>query len=320
MEYQQRERKMRRFSTSARLFITSPNWGYASGYHQRRCCPLQPKSFQTVRTPLRQHLTLFMTTKVDSLGLPPTLRQYVERFASVPDPKLRYQQLLFFAKELPSMDPSLKTDENRVYGCTSVVHVHVSLDENGNVQLQGDSDSQLTKGLLALLVNGFVNCKPDEVTKVDPQFITYSGLTASLTPSRNNGFVSMLAKIKKQVANMLTKEDVEEKDMSQSTTSEALNSEDPSRPVYSTLVRKLSALKPSSLQVIDNSEQHAGHAGALGLNGESHFALSIVAEAFEGLSMVQRHRLVYTLLDEEMRAGHIHALQIDARSPSEKTM
>lgn len=211
------------------------------------------------------------------------------------------------------MDTSLKTDENRVLGCTSVVHVQVSLDEDRNVRLQGDSDSQLTKGLLALLVNGLAGCPPQTVAQIDPQFISYSGLTASLTPSRNNGFVSMLVKIKQQVLALIDsdqpvlEEEQPENDIQI----------DPNRPMYSSIMSKLNVLKPAVLDVTDNSAAHAGHAGAVGLNGESHFAVRVVADAFDGLTMVQRHRVVYTLLADEMGNGYIHALQIDARTPEE---
>lgn len=255
-----------------------------------------------------------MIAKTDSLGLPPALRKYVDSFALVPDPKLRYQQLLFLARQLPVMDQSLKTDANRVRGCTSVVHVHVTLDQQNLVRLQGDSDAQLTKGLLALLVNGLDGAAPEQVQSVDPDFISVSGLSVSLTPSRNNGFVNMLAKIKKDVAGLSDGQPRDEANLSNSQTQIA---DDPDRPVYSALLRKLDALKPIRLEVRDDSAQHAGHAGARGLNGESHFAVYIVSEAFESLSLVQRHRLVYTLMAEEMSSGSIHALQIDARTPEE---
>lgn len=251
-----------------------------------------------------------MVANPDTLNLPPKLQTYVDQLAKVPDPKLRYQQLLFLARQLPPMDPALKTDANRVRGCTSVVHVHVSLDPAGAVALQGDSDAQLTKGLLALLVNGLTGVPARDVHSVDPAFITYSGLSMSLTPSRNNGFVNMLAKIKASVAEMEETRPVEEGQMEQV-------GDVPGRPVYSAILRKLAALKPTALDVTDDSAQHAGHAGAKGLDGESHFSVNVVADAFEGLGMVQRHRLVYTLLNEEMSSGNIHALSIDARTPEE---
>lgn len=75
-------------------------------------------------------------------------------------------------------------------------------------------------------------------------------------------------------------------------------------------------LNPVELQVGDVSYQHAGHAGARGSNGETHFNLRVVSEEFEGKSLVKRHRLIYNLLQEELQNG-LHALSIVAKTPSE---
>lgn len=214
------------------------------------------------------------------------------------------------------MHPSLKTDATRVRGCTSIVHVYVALDEHSRVRLQGDSDAQLTKGLLALLVNGLDGVAPQDVQHVDSRFIEHSGLAVSLTPSRNNGFVNMLAKIKDSVRKLehgggagagLLEDRPGDGDVE-------------GRPVYSSMMRKLQMLKPTVLEVLDDSAKHAGHAEAKGLNGESHFTVKVVADAFEPLSTVQRHRLVYTLLADELGEGGVHALSIDAKTPEEAGM
>jgi BolA family transcriptional regulator, general stress-responsive regulator len=76
------------------------------------------------------------------------------------------------------------------------------------------------------------------------------------------------------------------------------------------------AFKPELLEIIDNSEAHAGHAGAS--SGGGHYHVSIVAEAFEGKSLVQRHQLIYKALGDMMKQ-QIHALGINALSPSEET-
>ncbi|MFI4889594.1 MAG: BolA family protein [Steroidobacterales bacterium] len=62
----------------------------------------------------------------------------------------------------------------------------------------------------------------------------------------------------------------------------------------------------------DESRHHAGHAGAAG--GHSHFRVRIIAEAFRGVSPVERHRLVYAAVGELMKTD-IHALAIEARPP-----
>lgn len=75
------------------------------------------------------------------------------------------------------------------------------------------------------------------------------------------------------------------------------------------------ALNPERLEIIDNSARHAGHAGAHP-EGESHFKLIVVSSAFEGKSRVQRQRLVYDALAEEM-ANHVHALELQTLTPTE---
>ena len=73
------------------------------------------------------------------------------------------------------------------------------------------------------------------------------------------------------------------------------------------------ALEPLVLEVHDDSDQHAGHAGA---REGRHFSVRIVSARFQGLARVARHRLVYDALHSLMPRG-IHALAIDARVPDE---
>lgn len=76
------------------------------------------------------------------------------------------------------------------------------------------------------------------------------------------------------------------------------------------------ALKPAQLDVINQSHRHAGHAEAKA-HGGGHFDVIIVAEAFAGLPLIKRHRLVYDAVDDLMKSGQIHALHIVAKAPSE---
>jgi BolA family transcriptional regulator, general stress-responsive regulator len=73
------------------------------------------------------------------------------------------------------------------------------------------------------------------------------------------------------------------------------------------------AIAPESLEVIDDSHLHAGHAGA---REGRHFTVRVVSARFNGLSRLARHRLVYDSLDELMARG-IHALAIEARAPGD---
>jgi BolA protein len=86
--------------------------------------------------------------------------------------------------------------------------------------------------------------------------------------------------------------------------------------VASTITDKLTtAFRPQRLEVIDQSHMHAGHAGARP-GGETHFAVVIVADAFAGKSRVERQRLVYAALAEEL-AGPVHALSLKALATAE---
>lgn len=78
--------------------------------------------------------------------------------------------------------------------------------------------------------------------------------------------------------------------------------------------QKLSqSFEPISLEVINESDQHAGHAGSPG-TGESHFRVKITAEVFKGQSRLAIHQMINQCLQEELKT-RIHALAIEAKAP-----
>jgi BolA family transcriptional regulator, general stress-responsive regulator len=86
--------------------------------------------------------------------------------------------------------------------------------------------------------------------------------------------------------------------------------------VTETIRRKLQdAFAPSRLEIVDDSENHRGHAGHRE-GGESHFTVIIEAAAFSGMGRLERQRQVNRALAEEL-AGPVHALSIKAKSPGE---
>ena len=75
------------------------------------------------------------------------------------------------------------------------------------------------------------------------------------------------------------------------------------------------ALRPLRLEIEDESQRHAGHAGAHP-EGQSHFHFVVVADAFEGKSRLERQRMVYAAL-KDLMASRIHALSLSTLSPAE---
>lgn len=93
--------------------------------------------------------------------------------------------------------------------------------------------------------------------------------------------------------------------------------------VRAAIESKLTAgLAPQHLEIVDDSHRHAGHAhrmtepGHAGDGGETHFKVAVVSAAFAGKSRVERHRMVNTLLADEL-AGPVHALQLVTKTPDE---
>jgi BolA protein len=78
--------------------------------------------------------------------------------------------------------------------------------------------------------------------------------------------------------------------------------------------QRLAVLQPESIEIVDDSALHAGHAGAKG--GGGHYQLLIVSQQFAGKPTVARHRMVYDALQDMMRE-QIHALSIKAFAPDE---
>jgi BolA protein len=86
--------------------------------------------------------------------------------------------------------------------------------------------------------------------------------------------------------------------------------------VRDTIIARLTAaFAPVALEVVDDSDHHQGHSGARE-GGESHFTVTVVAEAFRGLTRIQRQRLVNGALAEELR-GPVHALSLRVLAPDE---
>ena len=131
------------------------------------------------------------------------LFKQVEKLKNSDDPKRKYKYILWLGKKLKVPDNSILIPENKVQGCVSEVFVKASFEE-GKLYWEGYSDALITKGLLAFLISGMNELTPKEVVNIDSKFIEDTGLKASLTPSRSNGFLNILLKMQSQANDFLS--------------------------------------------------------------------------------------------------------------------
>ena len=130
--------------------------------------------------------------------LPEAIDRIVKRFQRLTDPKQRYEQLILYGKKLETFPESLKIPDNKVQGCVSQVYVVAELDKNERVTFTGESDALISKGFVGLLTICMGGLTQKEIELLSPDFIKDTGLVASLTPSRANGFYNVFKKMQQQ--------------------------------------------------------------------------------------------------------------------------
>ncbi len=128
----------------------------------------------------------------------------VEKLKKADDPKRKYEFILFLGKKLKVPNNNILIPENKVQGCVSQVFVKEIFQE-GKLFWEGYSDALITKGLLAFLISGMNELTPKEVVNINNKFIEDTGLKASLTPSRSNGFLNILLKMQSQANHYMSK-------------------------------------------------------------------------------------------------------------------
>ncbi|KAK9694723.1 BolA domain UV induced protein Uvi31 [Basidiobolus ranarum] len=91
-----------------------------------------------------------------------------------------------------------------------------------------------------------------------------------------------------------------------------------SGPIYLSMEKKLTeGLKPEKLEIVNESHLHAHHAPMKGVTSkETHFRVYVVSDQFEGKNLMQRHRMIYSLLNDELAEG-LHALALKTKTPKE---
>lgn len=121
--------------------------------------------------------------------------EIIHEFSFFEDWEERYIHMIDLAKNLPLIDDQYKTIENTIKGCQSKVWVHAELNDN-KINFTADSDTIITKGIIALLVRTFSNQTPQDIINADTHFIDKIGLKEHLSPTRANGLVSMIKQFK----------------------------------------------------------------------------------------------------------------------------
>ncbi|MGH8173123.1 MAG: SufE family protein [Rhodanobacteraceae bacterium] len=128
--------------------------------------------------------------------------EIADEFAFFGDWTERYQYLIDLGRKLPPFPDALKTDENKVTGCQSLVWLVHSGDAH-RLDFQAISDSAIVSGLIALLLRVYSGRSAEEILRTEPTFIEAIGLAKHLSPTRSNGLAAMLATIKRHAQGAL---------------------------------------------------------------------------------------------------------------------
>jgi cysteine desulfuration protein SufE len=107
----------------------------------------------------------------------------------------KYEYIIDLGKELPIIDSLKKTDDRLIEGCQSKVWLDAKVVD-GKMQFTADSDAIITKGIIGLLIRVLNEQTPEAVATADLFFIQKIGLQEHLSPTRSNGLVGMVKKLK----------------------------------------------------------------------------------------------------------------------------
>ena len=122
--------------------------------------------------------------------------ELVDEFELLGDWEERYRYLIELGQALPAFPEAERTDARKVKGCVSQVWVVVDMDD-GRIQLRGDSDAHIVKGLVALMDRLYSGRTPEEALSIDPKAVLGRiGLAEHLSPQRSNGLASMIKRIR----------------------------------------------------------------------------------------------------------------------------
>jgi len=125
----------------------------------------------------------------------------IEEFSQFTDWTDKYEYLIDLGKALPALNEKYKTEFHLVKGCQSKVWLHAFVKED-KLYLEADSDTVITKGIIALLIRVLNGQELHDIEKADLKFIDLIGLKSHLSPTRSNGLISMIQHIKSYARNL----------------------------------------------------------------------------------------------------------------------
>ena len=121
----------------------------------------------------------------------------IEEFDLFEDWMQKYEYIIELGKDLPIIDPEDKKDSQLIEGCQSRVWVD-AIFTDGKMKFKADSDAIITKGIISLLIDILDNQSPKDIVKSDLFFINKIGLQDHLSPTRANGLLSMVNRMKQE--------------------------------------------------------------------------------------------------------------------------
>ena len=132
---------------------------------------------------------------VDVMNLKEAENAIIEEFSMYEEWLDKYEYLIELGKSLKDYPEDKKTDERLIKGCQSRVWLDYNV-QDGVIVFNADSDAIITKGIISLLIGLYSGRTPQEILSSDFSVVEKIGLKENLSPTRANGLVSMIAKIR----------------------------------------------------------------------------------------------------------------------------
>jgi len=129
-------------------------------------------------------------------------QEIIDEFAIYDDWMDKYEYIIELGKSVPTLAPELKTQDRNIEGWQTNVRLATEI-KDGKMQFSADSDAIITKGIIGLLIQVLNNESPETVLKSDLFFIAQIGLAEHLSPTRANGLLSMVKRMKTEALQSL---------------------------------------------------------------------------------------------------------------------